>query len=77
MVISGCVVTNLLARSIQLALQASGFGFWGCWHLPNPKDPNPDAILEAEAAAGQGEEEAAAGKEGCPNGVATAAEEDG
>lgn len=53
-------------------------GFEGCWHLPNPKDPNPDAILEAEAAAGQGEEEAAAGKEeGCPNGAATAAEEDG
>lgn len=44
--------------------------------LPKPNDPSPEAMLEVEAAAGQGEEEEAAGKEGCPKGGATAAEEE-
>lgn len=51
-------------------------------HLPKPKAPNPEEMLEDEEAAGQGEEEEAAaaagrGKEGCPKGGAVAAEEEG
>ena len=45
--------------------------------LPKPKDPNPDAIPEVGAAAGQAEEaeEVAAEEEGCPKGAAAEDEE--
>ena len=46
--------------------------------LPKPNDPNPEAMLEVGEAAGQGEEEeaAAAGKGGCPEVGAGAAEDE-
>lgn len=38
--------------------------------IPKPETPNPDAMLDADKAAGQEEEEAGAEEEGCPKGAA-------